>query len=262
MVGRERDADYYHEGEQGGVEERPVVLTVDGLAEKRVFGPVSFEVREGEILGIGGLLDSGKSALGRAIAGLVRADLGTVRINNEPARRPEFRRLMAEGLAYVPAERLAEGLILPFSVACNISLAGGQDVFASRWGIWRRALEEHVCRQFIKQLAIRTSGPSAPCATLSGGNQQKVVLAKWLCRRPRVIILDNPTRGMDAGAKEELYRLVRQLTGSGVCVVLITDELLELIGLSHRIAILCGGRLTEIFDAPPKRNPPSATLLA
>ena len=114
----------------------------------------------------------------------------------------------------------------------------------------------------MAELAIKAPSPRSSCATLSGGNQQKVVLAKWLCRSPRIIILDNPTRGIDAGAKEEVYKLIRRLTASGACVILITDELLELIGLSNRIAIMRGGRLSAIVDAPALRKPSEQELVS
>jgi ribose transport system ATP-binding protein len=114
----------------------------------------------------------------------------------------------------------------------------------------------------MKELGIKAGSPRTSCGTLSGGNQQKVVLAKWLCRSPSAIVLDNPTRGIDAGAKEEVYRLVRRITQSGACIVLISDELLELIGLSNRIAVMRGGRLTEILDAPPEDKPSERQLVA
>jgi ribose transport system ATP-binding protein len=157
---------------------------------------------------------------------------------------------------------LAEGIILPFSVAWNTSLAGGQDIFSSRLGFWRAALEDRMTRRYMGELGIKAPSPRSSCATLSGGNQQKVVLAKWLCRSPAVIILDNPTRGIDAGAKEEVYKLVRQLTASGACIILITDELLELIGLSNRIAVMRGGRLTAVLNAPPRCKPSERELVS
>ena len=135
-------------------------------------------------------------------------------------------------------------------------------MFTNRLGLWHAALEERVTRRYMKELGVKARSPRSSCATLSGGNQQKVVLAKWLCRSPRAIVLDNPTRGIDAGAKEEVYKLVRQITQSGACVVLISDELLELIGLSHRIAVMRGGRLTEILDAPPENKPSERELVA
>jgi ribose transport system ATP-binding protein len=262
MVGRERDADYYHEEDQGQIVGSSVMLQVRDLSLRDHYQDVSFEVREGEVLGIGGLLDSGKSHLGKGIAGLVPPEAGTVRLAAEQPVRPEFRDLIARGLAYVPSERLAEGIIVPFSVAWNTSLAGGQDIFSSRLGFWRAALEDRMTRRYMGELGIKAPSPRSSCATLSGGNQQKVVLAKWLCRSPAVIILDNPTRGIDAGAKEEVYKLVRQLTASGACIILITDELLELIGLSNRIAVMRGGRLTAVLNAPPRCKPSERELVS
>ena len=262
MVGRERDADYYHEDEQRPVAERPVMLSVSGLSLPDHYQDVSLQVRAGGILGIGGLVDSGKSRLGKGIVGLRPPATGTVQLGDGPPAPPSFRSLIARGLAYLPGERLAEGIIAGFSVAWNTSLASGHDIFSNRFGIWRDAVEERLTRRYIRELNIKTSSPRAACATLSGGNQQKVALAKWLCRGPRVVILDNPTRGIDAGAKEEVYKLIRRITAAGVCIILITDELLELIGLSHRIAVMRRGRLTAILDAPPERKPSEEELVA
>jgi ribose transport system ATP-binding protein len=262
MVGRERDADYYHEDEQEPVAERPIMLSVSGLSLPDHYQDVSLQVRAGEILGIGGLVDSGKSRLGKSIAGLLPPASGTVRLGEDQPAPPSFRSLIARGLAYLPGERLAEGIIAGFSVAWNTSLASGHDIFSNRFGIWRDAVEDKLTRRYIRELNIKTASPRVACATLSGGNQQKVVLAKWLCREPRVVILDNPTRGIDAGAKEEVYKLIRQITAAGVCIILITDELLELIGLSHRIAVMRRGRLTAILDAPLGRKPSEEELVA
>lgn len=262
MVGRERDADYYHEEDQERVAGRSALFEVRGLSLRDRYHDVFFEVRKGEILGIGGLLDSGKSHLGKGIAGLTPPDTGTVRLGGKPPVRPEFRNLIADGLAYVPSERLAEGIIAPFSVAWNISLAGGDDIFSSRLGFWRGALEDRLTRRYMKELAIKAPAPGSSCATLSGGNQQKVVLAKWLCRSPSVIVLDNPTRGIDAGTKEEVYKLIRQIAASGAGIILITDELLELIGLSNRIAIMRSGQLTAIVDAPSSHKPSEQELVS
>lgn len=262
MVGRERDADYYQEADQGRIADRPAVLEVRGLSLPESYEDVSFDVREGEVFGIGGLLDSGKSALGRGIAGLLPSKAGTVRMAFERPIRPEFRDLVAQGLAYLPSERLAEGIILPFPIAWNTSLAGGGDIFSTRLGFWRAGREDRVTRRYMRELGVKALGPRSSCMTLSGGNQQKVVLAKWLCRSPRALILDNPTRGIDAGAKEEVYKLIRQLTASGACVILITDELLELIGLAHRIAIMRAGRLTKVLDASPEDKPSERELVA
>ena len=262
MVGRDRDADYYHEARQESVEGRRVVFKIDGLTQSEAYEDVNLEVCEGEVLGIGGLMDSGKSKLGQGAAGIVSPDSGTVTIGDGPAMTPEVRRLISLGLGYVPAERLAEGMITDFSLAWNTSLASGHDIFSDALGIWRNGLETSVAERFIERLDIKARGPGQICRTLSGGNQQKVVLARWLCREPKVLILDNPTRGVDAGAKEEIYSLIRELTAQGVGIVLITDELLELVGLSNRIAIMRDGVVTEIVDAPIDSKPTERELIS
>jgi ribose transport system ATP-binding protein len=255
MVGRERDADYYHEQEQVDAAARPARLRCRQLSLTGAYDEVDLDVREGEVLGIGGLLDSGKSSLGKGIAGLIASERGDVQIGDAAPAAPVFQDLIAQGVAYVPAERLVEGIIAAFPVAWNVSLAGGADLFASALGYWRAKLEASVTRSSIEALAIKSATPRTPCSALSGGNQQKVALAKWLCRSPRVLILDNPTRGIDAGAKEEVYRLLRGLAAQGVAVILISDELLELIGLSNRIAIMRAGRVVSVVDAPPGAKP-------
>jgi ribose transport system ATP-binding protein len=261
MVGRERDSDYYHEAEQQQSDSRPIAFRTQGLGRTGEFEDVSLEVREGEILGIGGLLKSGKSELGKCAAGIVAPSAGRVELGGGGLRDPEVRDLISRGLGYVPAERLAEGMIPPFSVACNMSMASGQDLFTDRLGIWRSRAETSVAERFIAKLSIRARGPAVPCDTLSGGNQQKVVLARWMCREPKLLILDNPTRGVDAGAKEEIYRLLRELTARGVAIILITDELLELIGLANRIAVMQNGRVTHIVPAPVEAKPSERQLI-
>ena len=261
MVGRERDSDYYHEADQGEVEAQPIVFRTVGLTHEGEYEDVSLDLRAGEVLGIGGLLNSGKSEFGKGAAGIVTPDGGTVSLGSGDGATPDIRELIGEGLGYVPAERLAEGMISLFNVAWNTSMASGQDIFSNSLGIWRNAREIDVTKRYMELLGIRAPGAGAACATLSGGNQQKVVLARWLCREPRVLILDNPTRGIDAGAKEEIYRLVRDLTAKGVGILLITDELLELIGLSNRIAIMQHGRVTAIVPAPADAKPSERQLI-
>jgi ribose transport system ATP-binding protein len=261
MVGRARDADYYHESEQNPLDDSRIVYSIRNLTRTDAYDDVSLDLHAGEVLGIGGLLESGKSHFGKGAAGVTPPDSGTVALAGASAVAPSIRRLARMGLGYVPAERQAEGMIVPFSIAWNVSLASGEDIFSNALGIWRNRLEIESAQHWIEELRIRADGPQASCSVLSGGNQQKVVLAKWLCREPRVLILDNPTRGVDAGAKEEIYRLIRQLTGRGVGIILITDELMELIGLSHRIAVMQNGRLSAILDAPPQAKPTERRLI-
>lgn len=262
MVGRERGADFYHEIRQRDVAGGRTVLTVSGLTLGGAFEDVSLHVRAGEILGIGGLLDSGKSRLGNGIAGVHRPDAGTVALLDGTAATPRIESSVAAGLGYVPAERLAEGLIAPFSVAWNMSLGSGGDRAATRLGWWRRRREIEVARDYIARLRIRSAQPDTACSRLSGGNQQKVVLSRWLSRDPSVLVLDNPTRGVDAGAKEEIYRVMRDLADADVGILLISDELLELIGLSNRILILRHGRVAVELAAPPDRKPTERELVA
>jgi ribose transport system ATP-binding protein len=262
MVGRARDEDYYHEREQRVVDERSVSLRVSGLTKRGEYDGIDLTLHEGEIVGIGGLLDSAKSALGKGIAGVVAPDAGTVELPGQGPLRPHLGTMMRHGFGYVPAERHAEGMITAFPVSWNVSLSSGADLFSSRLGIWRGRLEDSVTARFIAELRIKASGPDSLCSSLSGGNQQKVVLARWLCRKPRVLVLDNPTRGVDAGAKEEIYALIRSLTADGVAIVLITDELLELIGLANRIVIMRQGRISAIVPAPREAKPTERQLVA
>ncbi|MBV9488646.1 MAG: sugar ABC transporter ATP-binding protein [Verrucomicrobia bacterium] len=263
MVGRERASDYYHESRQRRTNTAAsALLEVRGLSQSGRYEGVSLDVHAGEVVGIGGLLDSGKSALGKGIVGLEPPVNGTVRLNGDKARKPEIRRLIRAGIGYIPAERLTEALISPFRVSWNVSMASGHDLFSSRSGWWRARKEETVAGEYINKLSIRSATPRTRCHVLSGGNQQKVVLARWLCREPKLLVLDNPTRGMDAGAKEEIYRWIRALTERGMGILLITDELLELIGLSNRIFIMQSGRTVAELEAPPGAKPSEHDLVA
>ncbi|GGC45867.1 sugar ABC transporter ATP-binding protein [Chelatococcus reniformis] len=263
MVGRERAADYYYERRQRVLAPAaPVVLQARALAREGAFEPIDLAVRAGEIVGIGGLLDSGKSALGKAVAGVDPPTSGTVSLDGGPDAQPDIGRFVRQGLGYVPAERMAEGLIADASVAWNISLASGADLFSNILGVWRRRREIAIAEHYVRSLAIRSAAADVRAARLSGGNQQKAVLARWLCREPKVLVLDNPTRGVDAGAKEEIYRLVRDLADKGVAILLITDELLELIGLANRIIVLQRGRRVAEVPAPASAKPTERELVA
>lgn len=262
MVGREREADYYHETAQVQAAGNAFALRVHDLSCLGEYENISLDVRQGEVVGIGGLMNSGKSAVGKGIAGIKAPDSGTVTLADDAPEKPVIRRMIGRGLGYVPAERLLEGMIGRFTAAWNLSLAGGADKFAGRLGLWRTKHEEDVTREYISSLSIKARGPRDICSTLSGGNQQKIVLARWLCRDPRLLVLDNPTRGVDAGAKEEIYSLIRRLTAKGVAILLITDDLLELIGLSNRVAIMRHGRIAQIVDAPIDGKPTERELVS
>lgn len=261
MVGRERAHDFYHESRQRDVNDEREILSVDGLCGPN-YENVTFKLRTGEIVGIGGLLDSGKSELGKGIAGVVTPEEGTVRMFQRDPHKPVISDSVKNGLGYVPAERLAEGMIPSQSVAWNISLGSGEDRASNWFGLWRNNWENTVAQKFIRSLRIKSSVPDTICARLSGGNQQKVVLARWLCREPGILILDNPTRGVDAGAKEEIYQVIRDLADRGVGIVLITDELLELIGLSNQVLIMQRGRVVARIDSSPERKPTETELVS
>jgi ribose transport system ATP-binding protein len=262
MVGRERVRDSYHETRQGEVSRNSAFLEVRALSRPGMYHDVSFDLKAGEIVGIGGLLGSGKSALGKGIVGLEAPLSGTVQLAGQPALKPEIRRLIRGGIAYVPPERLTEGLIPQFRLPWNISMASGHDLFSTRLGRWLAAKEAAVATQYIEKLSIRSGTVRITCDQLSGGNQQKVVLSRWLCRKPKLLVLDNPTRGIDVGAKEEIYRLIRSLTEEGMSVLLITDELLELIGLSNRIMVMQFGRVVAELAAPADAKPSEHDVVA
>jgi ribose transport system ATP-binding protein len=262
MVGRERVSDYYHETRQGEVRKNATFLEVRGLTQPGSYQNVSFDIKAGEIVGIGGLLGSGKSALGKGIVGLEPPLNGTVKLAEKVPLKPEIRRSIDGGIAYVPPERLTEGLIPQFRLSWNVSMASGHDLFSTRLGRWLASKEELVSTEYIETLSIKSGTARITCDQLSGGNQQKVVLSRWLCREPKLLVLDNPTRGIDVGAKEEIYRLLRNLTAGGMSVLLITDELLELIGLSNRIIIMQSGQVVAELDAPTEAKPSEHELVA
>ncbi|MCX5579709.1 sugar ABC transporter ATP-binding protein [Kaistia terrae] len=266
MVGRARGVDYYSQ-QQGpipvdasGVSSRPV-LAAEGLSLAGAFEDISFSVQPGEIVGIGGLLNSGKTRLGRAVAGLVTPASGTIRIDGDPVAsiRPES--MVALGVGYVPAERLTEGVIPALSIAWNVGLASG-DRLTTRAGFWRKQAESSLATRAIQDLRIRADGPARAVETLSGGNQQKVVIARWAARQPKLLVLDNPTRGVDAGAREEIYAILRRLAAAGVAILVITDDLAELIGLSDRIFILRDRRQVAALDAAAETKPTEEALVA
>jgi ribose transport system ATP-binding protein len=258
MVGRDRAQDYYQTNRQRDVAGGRTVCTIRNLSDAE-FSDVSFELGAGEVLGIGGLLDSGKSALGKAIAGVQPPRSGTMALKDRAPQRPRIGELVREGVGYVPAERLVEGIVPAFSLAVNLSLPSS-DRYSPN-GIWRLGKEKAAALDAIRQFGIRSGTPAIPLRDLSGGNQQKVVLARWLQRDLSLLILDNPTRGVDSGAKEEIYRHIRGLTTMGVGIVLITDELTELIGLSNRILIMQRGLIVTEIPAPPHAKPTEHDLI-
>jgi ABC-type sugar transport system ATPase subunit len=229
MVARELKAFFQHTPAARG----DVVLSVDDVVVHGTSSPISFEVRAGEIVGLAGLVGAGRSELLETIAGVRPMSAGRVSVHGVPARCGSAREALEAGIALVPEDRVRQGLIADASLSENISLGR-----APTFGPARRRDERAVAREAIRELRIRTGSVDAPVRTLSGGNQQKAVIARALGREPRVLLLDEPTRGVDVGAKEEIYRLIGDMLGRGMAVVIASSDLLEVLGLCDRILVL------------------------
>ena len=225
----------------------PVVLQVEGLTRLPAVQGVSFEVREGEILGVGGLVGAGRTELLRLVAGVDRATGGTVTVGDRPLPpgRPDVATRAGIGLA--PEERKAQGLWPGWDLVRNVSVADLRRF--RRRGLLDRRSERSEAVRHLRSLHTSPDDPDRLVGELSGGNQQKVVLARWLLRHCRVLLLDEPTRGVDVGAKTEIYRVVQTLAAAGLAVVVVSSELAELVGLCDRILVLADGRPTATLDA-------------
>jgi rhamnose transport system ATP-binding protein len=216
-------------------------------------------VRAGEVVGLAGLVGAGRSEVARAVFGIDPCDSGTITVADQRLPLGSVEAAMTHGLALVPEDRQHEGLVLPMSVGANLSLAVLSSL--TRGGFVSRRRERQLVQQQIEDLSIKTAGTGVAAETLSGGNQQKLVLGKWLARRPRVLILDEPTRGVDVGAKSQLHRLIRQLAGEGMATLLISSELSEILAVSDRILVMREGRLAGEL-AGPTATPEQVLALA
>jgi ribose transport system ATP-binding protein len=260
MVGRESSAEFYREKEQQPVDDAEVLLEVSGLGRSGAFAGVDLEVRRGEVVGITGVLGSGREELTRVLFGAEPHDAGSIRLGGEQVRFRSPVDAVRAGLGYVPAERRVEGIAQGMSVQENIFLADSRPVARGPFYLPRKAVE--AADQWIARLRIKTPSRTTNVTNLSGGNQQKVVLAKWLSSpRLRVLVLDHPTRGLDVGAKEDVYTFIRQLCRQGIGVVLLADTLEETIALSHTILVMRDGKVQRRFDASPGRKPAPVDLV-
>ena len=205
------------------------------------------------------MIGSGREELTRTLAGFLPQDSGRLLVGGRERRFANPAQAVDCGIGYLPRERRTEGLVLFLSVAANITLASLGRL--RRRGLIDGAGEASLAREWVTRLGIRTPSTEALCLNLSGGNQQKVVLAKWLNARARILILDHPTRGLDVGAKEEVYQLVRAVTADGIAVVLTSDTLEETIGLSHTVLVMRDGAVTHRADAAPGRKPRQIELI-
>jgi rhamnose transport system ATP-binding protein len=207
---------------------------------------VSFQVRAGEILGLAGLVGAGRTELARILFGLTPADAGSTHLRGQPVVIDTPARAVELGIAYVPEDRRRHGVILDLSVASNTSLAILKKISSFGWLDFAR--ERAVAESFVKRLRIKTASLDATIGDLSGGNQQKVAVARWLATEPAVLILDEPTQGVDVGAKAEIHRLMVELAGRGLAIVMISSELPEILGMSDRIAVMHAGTVVGVLD--------------
>jgi ribose transport system ATP-binding protein len=260
MVGRESTSEFYHEGAQLSVEGNPVLLEVTDLAKEKAFSDVSFQLRAGEVVGIAGVLGSGREELSRVLFGAEPFTSGTIALDGRRMALRSPVEAVKAGIGYIPAERRIEGIAQGMSVQENIFLADPSTVSAGPFLDPRKAAAQ--ADIWVKNLKIKTPSRQTDVANLSGGNQQKVVLAKWMnSPRLRVLILDHPTRGLDVGAKEDVYRFIRELCARGIGVVLLADTLEETIALSHTILVMRDGLVQNRFDAHPGNKPKPVELV-
>ncbi|MGH7177107.1 MAG: sugar ABC transporter ATP-binding protein, partial [Tepidisphaeraceae bacterium] len=221
--------------------ESQVLLSVRGLSSPGRFDDVSFDLRAGEILGLAGLVGAGRSEVACAVFGLDRRTTGKIDLEGRPLRLRAVRRAMARGIGLVPEDRKRQGLVLGMSGRANLSMATLKRL--SRMGLLDRRTERQQALKFFDQLRVRASSIEAPVMSMSGGNQQKVVLGKWLARAGKVLIVDEPTRGVDIGAKTAIHALLDELAGKGMGIILISSELPEVLGLSSRVIVMREGRM-------------------
>jgi rhamnose transport system ATP-binding protein len=226
---------------------RERLLSVDNLSRRGVFENVSFDLHRGEVLGMAGLIGAGRTDVGLALFGIEPATSGTIVIGDSPVTIRSPREGMRLGVAYVSEDRRQLGLVLPMSIFANITLPA-LPRYLNRLGLLRTGQERATANRFRERLAIRTPNVDLPVAKLSGGNQQKVMLSKWLNTEPSILILDEPTRGVDVGSKAEVHAIISELAAEGFGVIVISSDLPEVLALSDRILVMREGRQMAILD--------------
>lgn len=242
MVGRNIGDKLYPE--RGESKSSEVIMKVEHLSVDKKLEDASFELRKGEILGIGGLKQSGGDAIIDAIYGAIPMDGGNVTVNGETYTSTTPIHSLNRKIALLPGERTLEGLIVNFSIADNIVMSAGP-----KKGLLRdKAKEKELVSQYVKEVMIKTDNPNNPASSLSGGNLQKVVIGKCLATNPEILLLNNPTRGIDISARQEIYSLIRKLADKGMSIIMLTEDLLELLGMSDRIIITRNKKISKIFN--------------
>jgi ABC-type sugar transport system ATPase subunit len=255
MVGRERSVDYYREDEQSGATSAEPIMQVRGASKAGVFADIDLSVAPGEIVGVAGVVGSGKSELAAAFAGAEHLDSGSIVLAGTHRARWTVPQAVKSGVFYVPPERANDSLFTTMSVRSNISI-GSLDLITSRWSrLLRLRAERANASALADRLQVKTPSLSTPIGELSGGNQQKAVFARWLARDCRVLVLDDPTRGIDVGTREEIYTVIRGLAARGVGVLLCAESLEEIIGLADRIVVLRDGRVSREIPSPATAKP-------
>ena len=242
MVGRNIGDKLYPEKRSNPSEK--VVLRAEHLSVESQLADATFELREGEILGIGGLKQSGGDAMINAIYGAVPISGGNVTVDGETYTSTKPVQSLDRKIALLPGERTLEGLIVNFSIGENIVLSAGP-----RKGLLRdKKKEKELIDRYVEQVRIKTDNPNNPASSLSGGNMQKVVIGKCLATNPKILLLNNPTRGIDISARQEIYSLIRSLANEGLSIIMLTEDLLELLGMSDRIIITRHNQISKIFE--------------
>jgi rhamnose transport system ATP-binding protein len=223
------------------------MLRVDGLSREGVFEDVSFELRAGEVLGFAGLVGAGRTDVGLSLFGIAPPDRGTVELRGRRLSVHSPRQALKAGIAYLSEDRRQLGLSLPQSVTANITLATLRR-YVTRLRLLDRKAERAAASDFRDKLTIRTPSLDTPVEQLSGGNQQKTMLAKWLNAQPSVLILDEPTRGIDVGAKAEVHQIIDELATAGIAIILVSSDLPEVRAMSDRVLVMREGRQTGLFE--------------
>lgn len=242
MIGREIGERYPSRDVKIGKE----VLKVKGLTRKGTFHDVSFSVRAGEVLGVSGLMGAGRTEIMQAIFGNLSYESGTIEIDGKEVKISNPRQAMEQGIGFITEDRKTEGLMLDKSIRENISLCNLGRI--SKSSVISKEAEKDLVAGAIKDLHIKCFGPYHECNNLSGGNQQKVVLAKWILTNPKILILDEPTRGVDIGAKKEIYNIINQLAAQGVAIIMVSSELPEVLGMSDNIMVIREGEVRGIIS--------------
>ena len=223
------------------------VLRVEGLSHEKLFRNVSFSVRAGEVLGFSGLMGAGRTEIMQAIFGNIPLKEGKIFIEGKEVVITNPRQAIKAGIGFITEDRKTEGLLLEKSIAENIEIANLNKI--SKNSVLQKSKQKELVKKGIEEFRIRCFGPEHECHNLSGGNQQKVVLAKWIYTDPKILILDEPTRGVDIGAKKEIYSVINDLAAKGVAVILVSSELPEVLGMSDRITVVHEGKITGTLTA-------------